>query len=526
MPRFKTRSVAVWTWASNFNLCPQSHTGSHTIKLSISHTHTNSHPVTHIHYPWSKKLTCDVKHLCSGINTKIDDTQLLRETVHAIAHTVTYYIRSHILSSLLIQIHTCIEKMDTGTQSHLLSQTLLYPQRQVIKHNHTHSHSDTHNVTPASLTNPYTVTIIPAENRHTQFCTWDTELHISTHAVTDKITFCHTAASHIVIRNPRGTHPGPIPVPAGPPQARPWPPAPALSQAQLTSPRRRGFWKPAQRLETRDVPSQNPPRGEAEQGLKRAGPRARLGKHPTGLDAAPLFLKTLRTTSPRTLCAGAAFAELHFPEGPKAHLYSAPAHAAAAEGVWGESCVPPSPVVLGHSSDRGYLFVRKPWSSARPWLLLNAQVWRSVCDRRCTVLCLSTPGQSCQCSELLYLKSRPVIVGRCVTPRMWVCVDLWEGLWLTLGDHFFVLLPQRSKEFTCDTRWGFFVSGLAFSVEPMGEVSLCACLCVWLSPDLTVLPPLCHPSPPALGRVTVTFIFISFLYLDLMWYHRRVIRFR
>lgn len=158
------------------------------------------------------------------------------------------------------------------------------------------------------------------------------------------------------------------------------------------------------------------------------------------------------------------------------------------------------------------------------WMLRCGDLYVTVVARFCA---WAPRGKAfCRCSELLYLKSRPVIVGRCVTPRMWVFVELWEGLWLTLGDHFFVFLPQRSKEFTCDTRWGFFVSGLAFSVEPMGEVTLYACLCVWLSPDLTVLPPLCHPSPPAMGRVTVTFIFISFLYLDLVWYHRRVIKCR
>ena len=138
-----------------------------------------------------------------------------------------------------------------------------------------------------SLTNPCTNnTITPAEtdtetetvlcqrwsqSRSTIQC--DTEVHTVIHTH----THCHTAI-HGDTQSPQRRLPGPHPNPCRST------PSPALisgsraSQAQLTS-RRPWLWKPAQRPETRDVASQNPPRGGAGRGLTLTGPRDRLGKH-------------------------------------------------------------------------------------------------------------------------------------------------------------------------------------------------------------------------------------------------------
>ena len=161
--------------------------------------------------------------------------------------------------------------------------------------------------------------------------------------MTQKITPCHTRSlSHSLLG---GALLVSIPLPAGPPQARPCPLTLARSQALLTS-RRRWLWKHAQRPETSDVASQNPLRGGAGRGLRRAGPRARLGKlqlQEPGL-ATQLFLPTPRTTSPRTLCASASLRkEQHFPEGPEARLDIAPAlqvTAAAGAGTRSAVCDP------------------------------------------------------------------------------------------------------------------------------------------------------------------------------------------
>lgn len=143
--------------------------------------------------------------------------------------------------------------------------------------------------------------------------------------MTQKITPCHTRSlSHSLLG---GALLVPTPFPAGPPQARPCPLALALSQALLTS-QRRWLWKHAQRPETGDVASQNPLRGGAGRGLRRAGHRAPLGKLQLQEPAltTQLFLPTTRTTSPRTLCASASLRkEQHFPEGPETRLDIAPA---------------------------------------------------------------------------------------------------------------------------------------------------------------------------------------------------------
>lgn len=68
-------------------------------------------------------------------------------------------------------------------------------------------------------------------------------------------------------------------------------------------------------------------------------------------------------------------------------------------------------------------------------------------------------------------------------------------MWLTLGVTVSVteLFSQRSQEFTCDVR--NFVSSFTFRLESWEKRSLC----VWLSPDLTVL----HPHPRLGEEITV-----------------------
>ena len=63
--------------------------------------------------------------------------------------------------------------------------------------------------------------------------------------------------------------------------------------------------------------------------------------------------------APESFAPRPSFAELQFPEGPKARLYSAPAQVAAAVGVLTrELCA--TLADLGHASDCGRLCVRKP----------------------------------------------------------------------------------------------------------------------------------------------------------------------
>lgn len=236
--------------------------------------------------------------------------------------------------------------------------------------------------------------------------------------MTQKITPCHTRSlSHSLLG---GALLVPTPFPAGPPQARPCPLALALSQALLTS-QRRWLWKHAQRPETGDVASQNPLRGGAGRGLRRAGHRAPLGKLQLQEPAltTQLFLPTTRTTSPRTLCASASLRkEQHFPEGPETRLDIAPAlqvTEAAGAGTRNAVCDP------GRSWALRWL-----WATVCEGVVkLCTSVTVIECSSGAVCVCVTVAAHFCacslrgdgfcRCSELLYFQSRP-----------WVWVVVWQ----------------------------------------------------------------------------------------------------